>query len=521
MNFFKRALASMGRRPGKTVILLLLVFVLGNVISGAVSIRQAVLNTDSNLRAQLPAVAVLEVDWQAREAYGLRTGEWPDVENLTGDIIRQVGALPYVEAFNYSISTQVSSETLVRYWNPVTPEGQDWVEEDWESVRHRGADFENMELRGVSVPELFEIQTDLMELVEGRLLTEEEIQSGAQKAIISQALARENNLQAGSVIELENIVFDQERFWEEGGGDWALLHTEEFILERQPLELEVVGIVSFIAEPDNDDHRDLWQFNQQKSQLENRIVVPNALVEPQISWALDMNERHNPDAAHWREDQEGWMLTPRSIFQLENPAYLQAFAAAATEIMPNFHTVTDLSNTFSDIAGSMETMLLIANIVLWVAVGATLVILSLLITLFLRDRKYEIGIYLALGEKKSKVVTQVLLEVMSTAIVAVALSLVTGSMISSGISQQMLENDLIARQEESWQGGWSISQGDIELAMFSPGNMSMQDMLEAYDVSLDGTTIAVFFGVAMATVLVSTTAPILYVMRLNPKKIMM
>ena len=521
MNFFKRALASMGRRPGKTVILLLLVFVLGNVISGAISIRQAVLNTDANLRSQLPGIAALDYDHMAANAYWNRGEEPPEFERLTADHIREVGNLEYVRSFNYSMTTRSFSLDLDRYFNPITnDEFSADSFQDWNAMRPQGADFEEFQVRGISNPELFEIQTGIMELVSGRLMTEAELANGEPVAIISRGLAQQNNLDIGSTTTLTVANFD----WS-SGLDWASTHTEENILGRYDQEVTVVGIVDMLGELEGEN---IWTINDRKMEIENRFYVPNGVAENMVRHQAQMSLEHDEWMVSWMEETgmdmdevvDSW-VQHTALFYLEDPAYLAAFAEAADAILPGFNTVTDLSNTFGDIAGSMDTMLMIANIVLWVSVGATLVILSLLITLFLRDRKYEIGIYLALGEKKSKIISQVLIEVMSTAVVAVALALFTGSMISSGISQQMLENDLINRREENFMmGGW-WSQGQHELAMFSPGEMTMEQMLAAYDTSLDGATIALFFGVATATVLVSTTAPILYVMRLNPKKIMM
>lgn len=514
MNYFNRALASMKRRPGKTVILLLLVLVLGTVISGAVSIRQAVLNTDANLRAQLPAVATLQQDQEAINR-AWNNGEEVEWVPMTADTIRQVGNLPYVETFNMSIQTQLFG-TLERYWNPIQEEGSDWVEEDWNDRISQGADFNSFTLRGIYVPDLFEIESGLMELSSGSLFTEAQIQNGDMVAIIAQPFAEQNNLSVGSTIVLSRKVLDQAMGM---GNNWMDMFTEEAILAEEEVELEVVGILAVVGEFEGET----WMANQTKQEVENRITVPLPVVENSIRQQIALEfEYQDPDFI-WRDpdadpEDDFWF---ESLFLLEDPAYLPAFAQAADEILTGFWAVTDLSNTFGDIAGSMETMLMIANIVLGVSIGATLVILSLLITLFLRDRKYEIGIYLALGEKRTKVVGQILIEVMSTAVVAVGLALFAGSLISSGISQQMLQNDLQQRQEERWNQGMSWSSSDMELAMFSPGEMSIEQMLEAYDTSLDGATVAIFFGVAIGTVLISTLAPMLYVMQFNPKKIMM
>lgn len=59
------------------------------------------------------------------------------------------------------------------------------------------------------------------------------------------------------------------------------------------------------------------------------------------------------------------------------------------------------------------------------------------------------------------------------------------------------------------------------LAWFSTGDLSVEEMLESYDLSLSVTTVVLLYSVGIGTILISTAAPILYIMRLNPKKIMM
>ena len=59
MNSVKRAMINAIRKPGKTAILLVIIFILGNIIAGAVSVRQAVENAEANLRAEMsPIVSI-------------------------------------------------------------------------------------------------------------------------------------------------------------------------------------------------------------------------------------------------------------------------------------------------------------------------------------------------------------------------------------------------------------------------------------------------------------------------------
>jgi len=141
-----------------------------------------------------------------------------------------------------------------------------------------------------------------------------------------------------------------------------------------------------------------------------------------------------------------------------------------------------LSSNFGNLISSMDSLLWIADQVLWASVGATVLILGLLIALFLRDRRHEIGTYIALGEKKSRILFQILSEVLSVSAIAIALSLVSGTLISSTLSRQMLQQDLAERVHEQAMLGMA-NNAPQALEMFYPENW---EMLMGLDNSING-----------------------------------
>jgi len=505
MNYVKRALVSVNRQRGKTTILLLLVFLLGNLMSGAISIRTAIQNTDSNLRSRLPAVATLDFDTMSAFSSFEYTGIWPDDE-LTADYIHQVAELPYVREFIYFLNWDFHNRDLERYFNPFYYDAEHaWIRtnfRDHHTLRPYGADFESFAFMGTNVVEPLEFHLGLIELVEGRLLTEEEIRNGEAVALISRGFAQMNNLLIGSTVPMLNGWF---HWYHEDNMLWQESFTEENLLASQEIPVQIVGIFDLDGVWDIED---ILNLNEVKMQLENRFYVPNALIAEASSFWLEHSE-HNVE------------FLPQAFFYLENPMYLRAFAEAATDILPGFHQITDLSHTFMDMAGSMEFLLMLADLILGGAISATLIIVSLLIMLFLRDRKHEIGIYIALGEQKVKILFQIWIEVLSITAFAIVLSLFTGSIFSNSLSRQLLENDLNQRQAQRWTTGTYSTQGMQLLRMFSPGEMDLQDFMEAYDTSMNVQTLTLFFGISLITILVSTLLPIIYAMNLKPKKILL
>ena len=496
MKFYKRALASVARKLGKSLILLLLVFLLGTVIAGAVSISQAVVNTEANLRRSLPPVVTISEDFQLTDAYWQEHGQAP--EGLNPAMFRQISQLPYIQTFDYSLRA-------------------DWVEVEgfldygWEDSSLLWGDERGplrLNARGVSNPDILDALQGFIEITDGRAFTLAETEQLEEivPVVVSREFASVNNLNVGSTfepflrfypIEPGNMLF------REPDPDAEPIFEETFTFQ-------VVGLFELGPNHERDEDQP-WR----ELQALNRVYMPNIHVEH-----IDILA-HAGMALQFEGMDEAFEFERvthfDNVFVLNDINDVEAFRQAAASILPPTFRVQDLSSTFAHISGSMESMLGIANIILWVSVGATLIILSLLITLFLRDRKREIGIYLALGEKKINIIAQILMEVLMVAIVGITLSLFAGNVISEGMSSQMLRNQMIAEMESgNFWGEWN----PLEHLGFD-NHMTMDEMLENYQVSLDGQTIALFYLVGTGTVILSTLVPILYVTSLNPKKILM
>lgn len=531
MGIFKRMWAGVKRQPKKYAIMFLLAFVLGSVSFGAVSVRQAILVTEENLRLQLPAVAKLSIDIDAVNRYAF---QYRDPESspflhpsLTRESIHQIGKNERVQTTHYTTSAVVFSDVFSRYWNPRLEcgEGEEGCDVDFSNNRLTGAHYETFTLQGVGSPELLHVEAGIMTFLQGRPMTEAEIENGDPVGIISKGFALENNLMLGDEMEFYSMVFDW-RTWGEEIGDWdyrGTLFTDAFLLEKtDSIAIEIIGIIDFVAYDFEGGSlfplgEDPFIFNSNVSSFENQLLVPNHLAE---SLALTFFELEYTHLGH-----EDWVMGRIDFggifFQLTDPADLRLFREEVAPYLPQFYKIRDLTNSFAGLLVAFDSMLLISDYVLWTTLVGSLCILTLLMILTVKERKGEIGIYLALGEKKAKLMLQFLLEAVLVTGLAVALSIIPGFISSELLSQRMLVNDLHRHQEYYGGDFWAQFMGDSHFALLSPGEMSIEEMLAAYQVSLDPTVIALFFMGVMLTVLASTFLPAVLLLRQDPKKIML
>jgi len=97
--------------------------------------------------------------------------------------------------------------------------------------------------------------------------------------------------------------------------------------------------------------------------------------------------------------------------------------------------------------------------------------------------------------------------------VAITLSLFTGGILAKELSQTMLMNDLTSQVQGNF------SHDSSELDWFSPGEMSIDEMMANYEIKLEGQVIVMYYGLSIGVVLVATAIPVLYITRLDPKKL--
>lgn len=540
MNFFKRATISVLRRLGKTVILFLLVFILASTIIGAISVRSAINNTDANLRRSMQPIVTIHLDTWGLNEYVMEWYEnndfnWntfnpetinindpstfppqPPVQFLTASDVRVIGALDYVDNFGYTIVDTLFSFDLDPYGDPL-----EWGFSEGEARW--------LNVRGTSEAKLMQIEQGALDLVQGSQFSQNDLVPGQERsvAIISEPFARENNLTIGSIFSLYNFI----TYPDEHGDTSIWGHTEDSddIYARIGLEFEIVGLYDIPIDPEA--RLDFWGTDDSIMGAINTIYIPNWAIEDIATRTRDAElsvwdsvDMEMPFGI-WLDLQEEQIQTGdlTSLFVLEDPTEMNDFKAVATELLPPHYYFVDLSNTFKPISSSMEMMRDIADWVLYSSIGATLLILGLLIILFLHDRRHEMGVYLALGEKKGKIISQVLTEVVVTSFVAMTFAIFVGNLTSRVISQNMLEAELIARYEQSLGDEHSFWWTEFErfgVSVFSQ-TMTPEEMMEIFEIPFDVETIILFYLIGLGVVILSTMGAVIYVVRLNPKKVLM
>ncbi|MCL1788877.1 MAG: ABC transporter permease [Oscillospiraceae bacterium] len=567
MNFFKRAIISITRKPGKTAILLSLVFILGNLVAGSFSIEQSVKNAQSAVLGEIVPLLTLQQNWELVnqlveekmaesgieepnysdpnfdfesfdwDEYNERRNEiWQEVtlggEHLTSDLIEELGALPTVVFYDYSASAGLTSKEIKKYYTPeyensnnfyAPPEGE--------------SDYFN--LHGSMSGDILDIKMGLIELVDGDTLSDSKPTAGDYEVLVSKQFAEKNSLQVGSTFSLENEIFVYQKFDDEfaeedvvsiARGGSRIIHeyaagdgeyTGPEVADTLEFDFTVVGIYEPNIPPAAPD-ADEWNTVYMEVERRNRIYTLNNAIKEINEFIFTENKHYNPDDYAGLDEPQEYL---QPIFAFQNNEGLNQFADTIEEMFGEYYWIIDNELDYDGIVTPLKNMSLLANIILYEGIGASLIILSLLVTLFLRDRRGEIGTYLALGERKRRIVAQVLVEVMLVSVIGITASLFTGNALSSQLSNSMIDRQVQSQQERennrrNAPPTYNYESNTLKQAGYG-AEITLEKLADNYKVTLGKNIIIIFYAGGIMTVLLSTLIPIMYVLRLNPRKILM
>lgn len=475
MNIFELSLRSVMRKRAKTVLLLLIIFIISLFIFAGWACKSASIQTLNGSRQAIGTSFRLEANEANRhkkaDELSKQIGEgngsiggyyqeqlpsgywmtWTDnsFETLQLDDILRIADVDGIEAYNVT-----TANTVV---NPVNFERIEDKDVD------QSSDQQGVSLRGnLSMDLDFDVQKGNLEVNEGRMITPED----TDVCVISREIADLNGLHVGDAIGFNN--------WKERETStvyWA----------------EVVGIYDSVSGVPPIMYGDSYRS-------ENIIFT-------------DLSFPEKP------EGREGSPLYQYATFMVENVDEYEAVKKKiqAVDIEWEQYDLIDnngMSDTMTENFGELEKM---SSLILILVCISGVIIICLVFLFWLRGRVHEIGIYLSLGRTKISIISQLLLEGILVGCVAFLLATTVSPMVSKGVVGYLVDYQVQLQTEEK-----QLDSGMEVISLLE----NEQAEIEGVTVDIDEYVIFLSGISVLGVIIVAITLSCISVMMQKPKELL-
>ncbi len=457
---FKRAYISVIKNKGRTIIIAILLFVIANLVLASISIKTATEEAMVQARISLGPEITLTTDRTAlfdfikdyRDTYGVKPSQ-DEINSLLVPITSDIayGLTESEYVIDYNFSFNTASKAVD--FLPLTSDGNlDLLNEAKISVT---GTYNPLLLDQFEENGTYELTLDSTSFTG----------SSNNVIIISDTLAYENNLNIGDTVSLEK----------------ADLTTMDFT---------IVGL--FLNEAEI--------VNVGKNVTDNEVFIP-------LNDALILKGQDPNDA---------FTITSAKYY-LDDPLNIDIFVS---ESEAAYEAIGEGGLTFSDVnydalIAPLESVAQFSDIVLITVIIASVIILTLLIINALKERKYEIGVLMSLGEEKIKISLQYLFELLLISAIVFTLSIASSNTVSSYLGATLLENEINDAENETLDSPRGGGRGS-----FSTSVPTDIEYIDEIDVSITLNDFLITVGIGSAIIILSSVIPSFYIMRFQPKKIL-
>lgn len=130
------------------------------------------------------------------------------------------------------------------------------------------------------------------------------------------------------------------------------------------------------------------------------------------------------------------------------------------------YEISEEENQFSGMVESLDMVKQMISVMIMAVIGAGIIVLSLVLILWVRERMYEIGILLAIGRSKIKIVGQFILELVLVSLPAMILAAILGRIFVGWILGAVLQKESLDNLDL---GSFTTGGGGLDIFAMSYG----------------------------------------------------
>ena len=259
--------------------------------------------------------------------------------------------------------------------------------------------------------------------------------------------------------------------------------------------LTIIGIYEYMGDSES--------FHTTSTDKRNRLVIDHKA----------MREIMQRDEIQYDNGVDFYVDDPREIDGI-------AKQIQALDLDWDCFKLTVDNSAYEAVASSLTAM---QKLIIWLIVGCVLVsagILTLILSMWIKQRRHETGILLAVGITKGRIVFQYIVEILMIAILAFGLSYFTSSLVSQGIS------DLIFHRVAESQEAPEIEVPDDGseylgiTGQYIPYDTSELETVESVRVNVRPSDLLYIYIFGAMFIAVSVSVASITVIQMKPRKIL-
>lgn len=509
MNFIKRAFHSMKVKKGRTALLTFVFAAILVFILAGLTIQSASLKATENAKKSMGATVTLSTNME-KVMENMRSssddGERPDPGSFTitpvdGETVSLLAGLDNVKSYSVTSSTSVNASSF----DAITSDSSD-EEEATNSEQAGGRGGMQMPMGDSSgdisiagtndTASVSSFSEGTSKIIEGVGITDADKDSN--NAVIETNLAEANDVSVGDTIKVKDS-------------------------DDKSYKLKVVGIY------ESSETTDARAMQMASLNPYNKIYTS-------YTFANTVKGSDYDDTAD------------SVVYTLSDPEQMDAFVSAAKKagLDTDAYSLQTNDQVYQQMIEPLKNVEGFAEKIVWLVAIAGTIILALIVIITIRERKYEIGVLLSLGEKRIKIIGQFFSELIIVLIIALVIAGVSGQFVGNIVGQQLLDQQTTTQttaqstqsqggpggqqgggqggpggqQGGGQQGGGPGGQGGPSFGGFGANSAAESEQIKELDITLSVKELVELGGLGLGISFLSVIIASIGIMRMNPKKIL-
>jgi len=495
----KRSWLSIIRKTSRTIILITILFIMANLMLACVAIKSAVGESINYAKETLGGTVYLQPDMDKIRQEAMQNTENPGSggptriaiqrPNIPIETAKDLANSQYVKDYTFSLQGSANASSFT----PIETEEQR-MRQQIESQMESGGGMRMPEgaiggarfafargdttIIGInSFAFIDDVQSGNMKLSEGKIFDE----STTGSVVISYDLATENSITLGDQLTLTTTSEDS----------------------PTDITLTIIGI--FDNTTDNFD--------------------PNTIYANIDTAAQFLPEDQSADGNYGVQNIKYYLVSAE---------HKDAFIAQANAKYPNLAAdnlkLSIDDSAYSQMVGPIESVGSFATTILWIVVIASVVIITLIITIDVKDRRYEMGVLMSLGATKPNIIGQTLTELLVIGTAAFALSIVPSALLARAMGDGLLQQQItmneqsqaanFGRGNNATRGDRMNSGGPNPINIMSEPNRDDVAAIDEINVTPSASDFALLFLAGYGVIILALILPTANILRFEPKTIL-